>query len=64
MIDDICLSGQLEIYDIKIWLTRDEGIRTTGRQNELVTPPGKQKVNGLGWFELCKSAIEYFRNKC
>ncbi|MDG1259912.1 MAG: hypothetical protein P8O08_21215 [Paracoccaceae bacterium] len=62
IIDDICLSGQLEVNNIKIRLTKDDGIRTTGRQNKLVRSAGK-KINGLRWFELSKSAIECFRDK-
>jgi len=42
IIDDICLSGQLEVNNIKIRLTKDDGIRTTGRQNKLVRPAGKK----------------------
>ena len=60
MVDDIWLSGQLEVNGIKIWLTKDEDIRTKGGQNELETPLRKQKVDGHGRFELNQGAIEYF----
>ena len=62
MVDDIWLSGQLEVNDIKIWLTKDEDIRTKGGHNELETPLRKQEVNGHGRFQLNQGAIEHFRN--
>ncbi|MBT7222532.1 MAG: hypothetical protein HN863_06725 [Marinovum sp.] len=60
IIDDICLSGQLEVNNIKIRLTKDDGIRTTGRQNKLVRPAGKKKSTGSGGLSFLRAPLSAF----
>lgn len=62
MIDDIWLSGQLKINNVKIWLTVEPGTRTKGNSNEEKTfALRKQVIDGNGRAALNQNGIDYFR---
>jgi glycosyltransferase involved in cell wall biosynthesis len=64
MIDDIWLSGQLAINNVKIWLTFEPGTRAKGNSNEAKKFALRtQVVEGKGRTALNQNGIDYFRDK-
>jgi hypothetical protein len=64
MIDDIWLSGQLAVNNVKIWLTVEPGTRTKGNSHEARQfALRKQVVDGKRRTTLNQNGIDYFRNK-
>ena len=64
MIDDIWLSGQLAINNLKIWLTVEPGTRAKGNSHEAKQFALRtQVVEGKGRQALNQNGIEYFRDE-